>query len=78
MKIGERGGMVAIISGCSDHSLQNFPEVPRDPANGAINMNFSANILALDNAANSWFEGNERTAGNEQRNCIECANHVRF
>jgi spore maturation protein SpmA len=29
-----------------------FPEIPRDhPANGAIIMNFSANILGLDNAA---------------------------
>jgi spore maturation protein SpmA len=53
MKIGERGGMVAIISRLFGPFFSRlFPEVPRDhPANGAIIMNFSANILGLDNAA---------------------------
>src|SRR5688572_21416796 len=53
MKIGERGGMVAIISRLfGPFFVRLFPEVPRDhPANGAIIMNFSANILGLDNAA---------------------------
>ena len=53
MKIGERGGMVAIISRLfGPFFAKLFPEVPRDhPANGAIIMNFSANILGLDNAA---------------------------
>lgn len=53
MKIGERGGMIAIISRLFGPFFSRlFPEVPRDhPANGAIIMNFSANILGLDNAA---------------------------
>ena len=53
MKIGERGGMIAIfarIVGPFFHKL--FPEVPKDhPALGSILMNFSANMLGLDNAA---------------------------
>jgi spore maturation protein SpmA len=53
MKIGERGGMVSIIAKLfGPFFARLFPEVPRDhPANGAIIMNFSANILGLDNAA---------------------------
>lgn len=53
MKIGERGGMIAIISKLfGPFFVRLFPGVPRDhPANGAIIMNFSANILGLDNAA---------------------------
>jgi spore maturation protein SpmA len=53
MKIGERGGMITIISRLFGPFFSRlFPEVPRDhPANGAIIMNFSANILGLDNAA---------------------------
>ncbi len=53
MKIGENGGAVRILSrivGPFFHKL--FPEVPRDhAANGSILMNFSANMLGLDNAA---------------------------
>lgn len=53
MKVGERGGMIAIfarIVGPFFHRL--FPEVPKDhPALGSILMNFSANMLGLDNAA---------------------------
>ncbi|HEU5289714.1 MAG TPA: nucleoside recognition domain-containing protein [Cyclobacteriaceae bacterium] len=53
MKIGERGGMIFFISRLFGPFFSRlFPEVPRDhPANGAIIMNFSANILGLDNAA---------------------------
>lgn len=53
MKIGERGGMIMIISRLfGPFFARLFPEVPKDhPANGAIIMNFSANILGLDNAA---------------------------
>ena len=53
MKIGERGGMIFVISRLFGPFFSRlFPEVPRDhPANGAIIMNFSANILGLDNAA---------------------------
>ncbi|MCL7986950.1 spore maturation protein [Sphingobacterium sp. lm-10] len=53
MKIGERGGMIAIfarIVGPFFHKL--FPEIPKNhPALGSILMNFSANALGLDNAA---------------------------
>lgn len=53
MKVGERGGAVNILSRLVGPFFSRlFPEVPRNhPANGAIIMNFSANILGLDNAA---------------------------
>ena len=53
MKIGEKGGMVPILSrGLGPFFSRLFPEVPKDhPAIGSIIMNFSANILGLDNAA---------------------------
>jgi len=53
MKIGERGGMIRIMSkvvGPFFHKL--FPEVPKDhPAHGSLLMNLTANMLGLDNAA---------------------------
>lgn len=53
MKVGEQGGMIKFFSrlvGPFFHRL--FPEVPRNhPALGSILMNFSANMLGLDNAA---------------------------
>lgn len=53
MKIGEKGGMVALLSKIIGPFFSRlFPSVPKDhPANGSIIMNFSANILGLDNAA---------------------------
>jgi spore maturation protein SpmA len=53
MKIGERGGMVSIIARLFGPFFSRlFPDVPKDhPANGAIIMSFSANMLGLDNAA---------------------------
>lgn len=53
MKIGERGGIIPILSRLVGPFFSRlFPEVPRDhPATGSIIMNFSANILGLDNAA---------------------------
>ena len=53
MKIGEKGGMVRILSKLvGPFFVRLFPEIPRDhPATGSIIMNFSANILGLDNAA---------------------------
>ncbi|HEY8933690.1 MAG TPA: nucleoside recognition domain-containing protein [Cyclobacteriaceae bacterium] len=53
MKIGERGGIVKILSRLVGPFFSRlFPEIPRDhPATGSIIMNFSANILGLDNAA---------------------------
>jgi spore maturation protein SpmA/spore maturation protein SpmB len=53
MKIGEKGGMVKILSRLVGPFFSRlFPEIPRDhPATGSIIMNFSANILGLDNAA---------------------------
>ena len=53
MKIGEDGGAINVLSkavGPFFHRL--FPEIPKNhPANGSILMNFSANMLGLDNAA---------------------------
>jgi spore maturation protein SpmA len=53
MKIGEKGGIVPLLSKVVGPFFSRlFPEVPRDhPATGSIIMNFSANILGLDNAA---------------------------
>jgi spore maturation protein SpmA len=53
MKIGERGGMVPILSRIVGPFFSRlFPEIPKNhPATGSIIMNFSANILGLDNAA---------------------------
>ncbi len=53
MKVGERGGAVRAL-GCIVNPFfrRLFPEVPRDhPAMGSMLMNFSANMLGLDNAA---------------------------
>ena len=53
MKIGEEGGMVKILSRLVGPFFSKlFPGIPKDhPATGSIIMNFSANILGLDNAA---------------------------
>lgn len=53
MKIGERGGMIQIFARAVRPFFSKlFPEVPKDhPAYGSILMNFSANMLGLDNAA---------------------------
>lgn len=53
MKIGEKGGMIRIISRAVAPLFRRlFPGVPSDhPANGAIIMNLAANMLGLDNAA---------------------------
>lgn len=53
MKIGERGGIIQILSRLVGPFFSRlFPEIPPNhPATGSIIMNFSANILGLDNAA---------------------------
>jgi spore maturation protein SpmA len=53
MKIGEKGGIIPILSKLVGPFFSRlFPGVPREhPATGSIIMNFSANILGLDNAA---------------------------
>jgi spore maturation protein SpmA len=53
MKIGERGGIVPILARVVGPFFSRlFPEVPvNHPATGSIIMNFSANILGLDNAS---------------------------
>lgn len=53
MKIGEDGGMVRILSRVVGPFFKRlFPQVPDGhPAQGSIIMNFSANLLGLDNAA---------------------------
>jgi spore maturation protein SpmA len=53
MNIGEKAGMVPILSRIVGPFFSRlFPEVPPNhPATGSIIMNFSANILGLDNAA---------------------------
>ncbi len=53
MKVGERAGMISLFArGVSPFFSKLFPGVPKGhPANGSIIMNFSANMLGLDNAA---------------------------
>lgn len=53
MKIGERGGVIALFSRLiSPLFCRLFPDLPKNhPALGSIFMNFSANMLGLDNAA---------------------------
>jgi spore maturation protein SpmA len=53
MKVGEKGGMVAILSRLfGPLFVRLFPELPKGhPAYGSIILNFSANMLGLDNAA---------------------------
>jgi spore maturation protein SpmA len=53
MRIGEKGGAVQILARLvSPFFHQLFPELPKNhPVIGSILMNFSANMLGLDNAA---------------------------
>jgi len=53
MNIGEKGGAVNFLSRIVRPFFSRlFPEIPRDhPATGHILMNFSANMLGLDNSA---------------------------
>ena len=53
LKIGEEGGAIGILSrAISPLFVRLFPEIPKNhPATGAIMLNFSANMLGLDNAA---------------------------
>ena len=53
MKIGEKGGLVDILARwLSPLMVRLFPEIPAGhPVFGHIFMNFSANMLGLDNAA---------------------------
>jgi spore maturation protein SpmA len=53
MKIGEAGGAINILARLTAPFFSKlFPELPKGhPAGGSILMNFSANMLGLDNAA---------------------------
>lgn len=53
MRIGEKGGAIQLFSKLISPLFSRlFPEIPKNhPATGSIMMNFSANMLGLDNAA---------------------------
>ncbi|MBF1165500.1 MAG: hypothetical protein HXL68_10700, partial [Dechloromonas agitata] len=53
MKIGERGGLIQLFGRLVTPFFRRvFPDIPPGhPASGSIVMNFSANMLGLDNAA---------------------------
>lgn len=53
MSVGEKGGAIKVLSRwVSPLFSRLFPEIPKDhPAIGSMIMNFSANMLGLDNAA---------------------------
>jgi spore maturation protein SpmA len=53
MNIGEKAGLIGMLARViAPFFSRIFPEVPKDhPANGHMVMNFSANLLGLDNAA---------------------------
>ena len=53
MKIGEKAGLIQSFAKFASPVFSKlFPDIPKDhPASGTIFMNFSANLLGLDNAA---------------------------
>ena len=53
MNIGHKAGLIKVFSGAvSPFFSKLFPSVPKNhPAMGSVMMNFSANMLGLDNAA---------------------------
>jgi spore maturation protein SpmA len=53
MKVGEQAGMINLFARAMNPLFRRlFPEIPpAHPAGGSIVMNFSANMLGLDNAA---------------------------
>ena len=53
MRVGEQAGMIALLARLAAPLLRKlFPGVPQGhPAQGAMTMNISANLLGLDNAA---------------------------
>jgi len=53
MRVGEKAGMIALFAkGVRPFFARLFPGIPKgNPAGGSIVMNFSANMLGLDNAA---------------------------
>ncbi|TYP95727.1 spore maturation protein SpmA [Sphingobacterium allocomposti] len=53
MKVGEQAGMISLFAkGVHPFFSKLFPGIPKKhPASGSIIMNFSANMLGLDNAA---------------------------
>ena len=53
MKVGEKGGVVAMLGKLFGPFFERlFPELPKGhPAYGSMILNFSANMLGLDNAA---------------------------
>jgi spore maturation protein SpmA len=53
MKIGEKGGIIEFLAKItSPFFCKIFPEIPKNhPALGSMFMNFSANMLGIDNAA---------------------------
>jgi spore maturation protein SpmA len=53
MKVGERGGIIPVLSRMVGPFFSRlFPEIPPNhPATGSMIMNFSANMIGLDNAA---------------------------
>jgi len=53
MRVGEKAGMISVFArGVSPFFSRLFPGIPKgNPAGGSIVMNFSANMLGLDNAA---------------------------
>lgn len=53
LRVGEKGGAIQLMTkAVSPLFSRLFPEVPKDhPAVGSMMMNFSANMLGLDNAA---------------------------
>jgi len=53
LKVGEKGGVVAMLGKLFGPFFQRlFPELPKGhPAYGSMILNFSANMLGLDNAA---------------------------
>ena len=53
MRVGEKGGAIGLLTrAVTPLFLKLFPDIPKNhPSIGSMMMNFSANMLGLDNAA---------------------------
>jgi len=78
MKIGEKGGAIKVITWVVKPFFSRlFPELPKNhPVFGSIMMNFSANMLGLDNAATpaglKAMEGLQELNNEKENECVFC------
>ena len=81
LKVGEKGGVVAMLGKLFGPFFQRlFPELPKGhPAYGSMILNFSANMLGLDNAATPMglkAMKEMQDVNPDKGHCIECPDNV--